>query len=167
MSLSLRATGVLWRMSAPERRAILVLGGTAEAVKLADRLMTEWGDRFDVVTSLAGRTQAPGRMPGEVRVGGFGGVSPMARYMEDRGVCALLDATHPFAAQISENARIACATAGVPRIALVRPLWEHAPNDNWLMQPDLAAVAAVLPGIGKRVFLTLLHPVRTPGFLSG
>jgi precorrin-6A/cobalt-precorrin-6A reductase len=155
MSLSLRATGGLWRMSAPERRAVLVLGGTAEAVKLADRLMTEWGDRFDVVTSLAGRTQAPGRMPGEVRVGGFGGVSPMARYMEDRGVCALLDATHPFAAQISENARIACATAGVPRIALVRPLWEHAPNDNWLMQPDLAAVAAVLPGIGKRVFLTV------------
>ena len=64
---------------APERRVVLVLGGTTEAVSLADRLMTEWGDRFDIVTSLAGRTQTPGATPGEVRVGGFGGVAPMAR----------------------------------------------------------------------------------------
>ncbi len=122
---------------------------------LADRLVAEWGDRFDIVTSLAGRTQAPGATPGEVRVGGFGGVAPMARYLEDRRVCALVDATHPFAAQISENARIASATARVPRLALVRPPWERMPDDNWLMQPDLASAAAVLPGIGRRVFLTV------------
>jgi precorrin-6A/cobalt-precorrin-6A reductase len=159
MSWLLRATGGFWPMSAPEmaceRRTVLILGGTAEAVSLADRLMTEWGDRFTIVTSLAGRTQTPGATPGEVRVGGFGGVAPMARYMEDRGVVALLDATHPFAAQISENARMACATARVPRIALVRPAWVRTPDDNWLMQPDLAAAAAALPVIGQRVFLTV------------
>jgi precorrin-6A/cobalt-precorrin-6A reductase len=140
---------------APERRVVLVLGGTTEAVSLADRLMTEWGDRFDIVTSLAGRTQTPGATPGEVRVGGFGGVAPMARYMEERGVVALLDATHPFAAQISENAQLACAAASVPRIALIRPPWERVPGDDWRMQPDLVAAAAAVPAIGRRAFLTV------------
>lgn len=146
-------------MSAPEmareRRVVLVLGGTAEAVSLADRMIADWGDRFDVVTSLAGRTQTPGTTPGEVRVGGFGGVAPMTRYLEDHDVAALLDATHPFAAQISENARKACAAARVPRIALVRPRWEPARGDDWRMQPDLSAVAAVVPTVGQRVFLTV------------
>ena len=159
MFLSWRVTGGFWPMSAPEmtgeRRTVLILGGTAEAVSLAERLMTEWGDRFDIVTSLAGRTQTPGATPGEVRVGGFGGVAPMARYLEERDVVALLDATHPFAAQISENARLACLAAGVPRIALVRPPWVRTPDDNWLMQPDLAVAAAALPAIGQRVFLTV------------
>jgi len=142
-------------MSAPERRTILILGGTAEAVNLAGCLVPKWGDRFDIVTSLAGRTQAPGVTPGKVRVGGFGGVLPMARYLEKHHVCAVIDATHPFAAQISENARAASAMARVPRVALVRPPWERAPGDNWLMQPDLAAAAAALPGVGRRVFLTV------------
>lgn len=142
-------------MSAPERRIILVLGGTAEAVNLADRLVAEWGDRFDVVTSLAGRTQTPGAVPGLVRVGGFGGAVPMAGYLEKNHVCAVLDATHPFAAQISENARIASTMAEVPRIVLVRPPWEREPGDKWHMQPDLAAAAAALPGLGRRVFLTV------------
>lgn len=144
-------------MSVPERRTVLVLGGTAEAVMLADRLVADWGDRLDIVTSLAGRTQSPGAVSGEVRVGGFGGVVSMARYLEDRGVCALVDATHPFAAQISGNAQIASAKAGVPCIALVRPPWERTTEDNWLMQPDLAAAAAALPGVGRRVFLTVGH----------
>ncbi len=142
-------------MSAPERRVILVLGGTAEAVLLADRLMAEWGERFDIVTSLAGRTRAPVTAPGEVRVGGFGGAAPMARYLADRGVVAVLDATHPFAAQISGNAREACTQAGVPRIALVRPPWKRGTEDDWRMQRDVATAAAALPAVGRRAFLTV------------
>tara|TARA_R110002110_G_scaffold415612_6_gene652122 strand:+ start:150923 stop:151687 length:765 start_codon:yes stop_codon:yes gene_type:complete len=142
-------------MSAPERRAVLVLGGTAEAVSLADRLVADWGGRFEIVTSLAGRTQTPGAVPGAVRVGGFGGVVPMAAYLKTNHVCAVLDATHPFAAQISENARVASTMAEVPRIVLVRPPWEREPDDNWHMQPDLAAAAAALPKLGRRAFLTV------------
>jgi len=142
-------------MSAPERRVVLILGGTAEAVSLAERLTAERGEGFDIVSSLAGRTQSPAVTPGEVRVGGFGGVDPMARYLEDHGVVAVLDATHPFAAQISENARIACARANVPRISLVRPPWQREAGDDWRMQPDLAAAAAALPALGQRVFLTV------------
>lgn len=153
------ATAGCWPMSAPEmaaeRRTVLILGGTAEAVALADRLVGEWGDHFDVLTSLAGRTQAPGALAGEVRVGGFGGAAPMARYLEDRRIVAVLDATHPFAAQISDNARQACAVARVPRIALTRPPWERAPGDDWRMLPDPAAAAAAVPDAGRRVFLTV------------
>lgn len=142
-------------MSAPERRAILVLGGTEEAAALAGRLVAAWGDRFDIVTSLAGRTRAPAVTPGEIRVGGFGGAAAMARYLAARRVCALVDATHPFAARISENARIAGIQAGVPRVALLRPPWDRAPGDDWRPQRDLAAAAALLPAVGRRAFLTI------------
>ena len=142
-------------MSAPERRTVVILGGTTEAVRLAERLTAARGDRLDVITSLAGRTESPGALPGEVRVGGFGGAAAMARYLADRRVGALVDATHPFAARISENARLASETAGVPRMALVRPRWGREPGDDWRMQPDLAAAAAALSGLGRRAFLTV------------
>lgn len=142
-------------MSAPERPAILVLGGTAEAVQLADGLVDAWGDRYEIVTSLAGRTRSPARPRGTVRVGGFGGAAALARYLGDQDVRVLVDATHPFAAQISDNACHASDAAGVPRVALRRPVWEPAPGDDWRMFADLAALAAALPAAGCRIFLTI------------
>ena len=49
---------------------ILILGGTAEASKLASRLAAQ-GHR--VISSLAGRTLNPATLKGEVRIGDFGG----------------------------------------------------------------------------------------------
>ena len=46
-----------------ERPAVLILGGTAEAVALAEQASA----RFDVTYSLAGRTRAPA-LPGEIEI---------------------------------------------------------------------------------------------------
>jgi precorrin-6A/cobalt-precorrin-6A reductase len=92
---------------------------------------------------------------GAVRSGGFGGASPLAAYLRAAGIAAVIDATHPFAAQISAQALEACAAAGVPRLRLDRPPWPRHPADRWIEVDDLAAAAAALPGLGRRAFLTI------------
>ena len=77
---------------------ILLLGGTAEALRLARRLGPE------SIYSLAGLGRVPDDLPCEVRVGGFGGAEGLAAFIREQGIELLLDLTHPYAAQISANA---------------------------------------------------------------
>jgi len=134
---------------------VLILGGTAEAAALARSLADAYGDRLDVTTSLAGRTRTPSPLPGRVRSGGFGGAEALADYLKDQRIAAVIDATHPFATQISANAVIACGIAGVPRLVLSRPCWSPQPGDNWIEFDTVEAAAAGLSGFGRRAFLTV------------
>lgn len=141
-------------MSAPEARGpVLILGGTAEARELAD-VLHERGVR--VVSSLAGRTAAPRMPPGEVRIGGFGGPEGLQRWLVERGVCAVVDATHPFATQISASAVEACGRAAVPLLRLERPGWRERPGDRWHWVEDVEAAAEAVARLGfGRVLLAL------------
>jgi precorrin-6A/cobalt-precorrin-6A reductase len=130
---------------------ILVLGGTAEARELAGALDAA-GVR--VTSSLAGRVSRPRLPAGTVRVGGFGGPDALARWLGDRGVVAVIDATHPFAERISASAAIACPRAGVPLLRLQRPGWSEGPGDDWHWVDDLDAAARAIPALGERVLLT-------------
>lgn len=131
---------------------MLILGGTAEATALAEQLVAR-GD-VTVVTSLAGRTAHPVLPPGEVRIGGFGGAAGLAAYIRDNGVTRLIDATHPFARRISENAIQAAAETGITLEHLVRPGWERQRGDRWQEVSALEEAAQVLPA-GATVFLAL------------
>ncbi|RYE61352.1 MAG: cobalt-precorrin-6A reductase, partial [Oxalobacteraceae bacterium] len=82
--------------------SILILGGTTEAKALAGRLATD--PEYQILVSLAGRTKAPAEQPVPVRIGGFGGAVGLDAFIREKGVDLLIDATHPFAAQISRNA---------------------------------------------------------------
>ena len=129
---------------------VLVLGGTSEARELCERLA---GDpRFETVLSLAGRTARPKRVPVDVRSGGFGGIDGLAAYLIAHKISVVLDATHPFAAQISTNAIQACQRTGVPLIALERPPWEAAPGDRWQYHACVEDAIAALPLSPQRVF---------------
>jgi len=66
---------------------------------------------------LAGRTKFPKALAGQVRTGGFGGAQGLADYMTQAGIDMLIDATHPFAAQISANAAQACTQTNTPRLS--------------------------------------------------
>lgn len=135
-----------------ETTRLLILGGTGEAAALAHRLSRTPG--LAIVTSLAGRTRAPAAVPGELQTGGFGGAEGLARYLSDKRIDLVVDATHPFAARISANAAVACAAARVPRVMLIRPAWQPQAGDRWIQVPNAAAAAAVLPEMGRRVFLS-------------
>lgn len=135
------------------RVRLLILGGTAEAVDLATACAAR--PALEVISSLAGRTRAPGLPPGEVRVGGFGGAGGLARFLVERGIDVVVDATHPFAAQMGAHAEQACREAGVPRLRLLRPPWVAVSGDRWIEVADLAEAAELLPALGRRVFLTV------------
>ncbi len=132
---------------------LLILGGTAEGAALARGAADIAG--LTVVSSLAGRTRAPGSLPGETRVGGFGGAPAMAEYLRATGTTLVVDATHPYAAAISHNAAEACAAAAVPRLMLVRAAWTPEPGDGWIEVDDADAAAAKVGEDGTRAFLTI------------
>lgn len=107
------------------------------------------------VYSYAGRTEAPMGQPIHMRVGGFGGVEGLQTYLKAEGVTHVIDATHPFAAQMSTNAVAACKAEGVPLIALERAPWVAGEGDRWTHVPDLPAAVADLAGPPQRVFLAI------------
>jgi precorrin-6A/cobalt-precorrin-6A reductase len=132
---------------------VLVLGGTFEATKLADLLAGQSG--ISSMLSYAGRTTAL-RLPQiPYRTGGFGGVDGLQTYLEAEHIDVLVDATHPFAGQISRHAAIAAAGANIPLIVLSRLAWVAQPGDHWTDVADMAAAAAALGREPKRVFLTI------------
>jgi precorrin-6A/cobalt-precorrin-6A reductase len=125
---------------------ILILGGTGEARELARRV----SQSLPVVSSLAGRVTDPRLPVGDVRIGGFGGVDGLTEWLRDNEISAVIDATHPFARQITSNAFEACQRVGVPFLILRRP--GFTPKPGWLWVDSVAEAARNLPG--SRVFLT-------------
>lgn len=130
----------------------LILGGTTEASRLAAALA---GAGLPAILSYAGRTEAPRAQPVPTRIGGFGGPEGLADYLRHEHIARVIDATHPFAAQISRNAITACAATGIPIMALERPAWTPGPEDRWTTAPDVETAAARLSGPPQRVFLAI------------
>jgi precorrin-6A/cobalt-precorrin-6A reductase len=134
---------------------LLILGGTGEAVALARAAAARFGDAVSVTTALAGRTRRPGPIPGQVRIGGFGGAAGLAAYLAETAIDRLIDATHPFAADISAHARLACEQTLVPRLMLLRPPWRRHPLDRWIEVDSMAAAAELVVRLGRRAWLTV------------
>ncbi len=134
------------------KKTILILGGTTEAAALAKELSLEAHIR--IITSLAGRTKKPAKIAGEVRTGGFGGVFGMVAYFSQHNIDEVVDATHPFATEISSNAKLACKLSGLPLKQISRAAWKPNTGDNWQMLDNIEAAKSALPN-GARAFLAL------------
>lgn len=131
---------------------LLILGGTTEATAFA-KAAAEAGLRGTV--SFAGRVERPRRQPLPQRVGGFGGVAGLLAYVQSHQITHVIDATHPFAAQMSRNAVAACTKADVPLMALTRAPWCAAQGDDWTHVPDIAGAVASLNQPARRVMLAV------------
>ncbi len=132
---------------------ILILGGTAEARRLAAMLAEREG--LAVALSLAGRTAKPAPQAVPVRSGGFGGADGLARHLSDEAIDVLIDATHPYAAAISANAAQAARAAGVKLLALKRPPWTKVAGDDWIEVDSVEDAVAALGNAPRRVFVAL------------
>ncbi|WP_323798150.1 cobalt-precorrin-6A reductase [Nisaea sp.] len=141
---------------------ILVLGGTDLANAFIAALRAAHPD-LEIVLSLAGRTRDPKLPDCVIRTGGFGGAEGLADYLRQEGITALVDATHPYAAQISANAATAAAETGTPCLHLVRPAWEQAPGDNWYPATDYEDATRHLDALSQTHPLTVFLTVGRQG----
>jgi precorrin-6A/cobalt-precorrin-6A reductase len=134
-------------------KRLLILGGTGDAVALSRFAIDLPG--LEVITTLAGRTRAPKAVAGNVRIGGFGGEAGLVAYLQAEQIDLLIDATHPFAAQISGNAAGAARKVGIPWLMLIRPAWERSCLDNWIEVDSIDTAVVAIPASAERIFLTI------------
>jgi precorrin-6A/cobalt-precorrin-6A reductase len=157
---------------------LLLLAGTGEARRIACGL-TDTG--IKVIASLAGATRHPEPLPIPTRVGGFGGEDHFRTYLAAKNISAVLDATHPFASQITDRTARVCAEIGLPYAQVLRPEWEPQSGDRWIPidAPEDAArhipmEAVVFLAIGRqtleayrnlegrRILARMVDPPRAP-----
>ncbi len=127
---------------------LLLLGGTAEARALAKALHPH----VDIISSLAGRVPDPALPVGPVRIGGFGGVDGLRRWLRDERVDAVVDATHPFAATMTAHAAQVCGELQMPYLVLARPAWD--PGAAIVVETDAQAAKVAARQGYSRIFLT-------------
>ncbi|HKT97471.1 MAG TPA: cobalt-precorrin-6A reductase [Paraburkholderia sp.] len=136
---------------------ILLLGGTGDALRIARALGPEH------VYSLAGLGRVPADLACSVRVGGFGGAAGLARYLADERIALVLDATHPYAAQISANAARACTAAQLPYWALRRAPWQPQHGDDWRMVDGWAGMIEAIAPFSRVLFTLGREPLAHLG----
>lgn len=131
---------------------VLILGGTTQASQLAHSLGQD--SHFNVIFSLAGVTRNPVLPNVSIRIGGFSGVSGLSDFLAAQKIDAVVDATHPFAAQMSRNAANACASSSIPLVRIDRPAWTEGPGDRWTHVATIEDAARSLGSQPQTVFLT-------------
>lgn len=129
-----------------------MLGGTSEASALARKLAKAGAD---AIFSYAGRTDSPAEQPLPTRIGGFGGAEGLAAYIRAEKITHLVDATHPFAAQMSRNALAAAAATGTPLCSYERAAWQAEEGDDWTHVADIDGAIAALPEEPAHIFLAI------------
>jgi precorrin-6A/cobalt-precorrin-6A reductase len=132
---------------------VLILGGTTEARLLAERLAKRTD--LEVTLSLAGRTASPIPHAVPLRIGGFGGATGLADHLIVERIEALIDATHPYANIMSDNAAAAARQAAIPFVALHRPPWKAVSGDRWTEVNDVRAAVDAIGANSRNVFVAL------------
>lgn len=135
-------------------KRILLLGGVTEALAIARTLGPQH------IYSLAGIGRVPTDLRCQVRVGGYGGTAGLAQFIREQGIDLLLDATHPYAAQISANAAQAARLCTIPCWALRRPAWQPQPGDDWREVSDWSELIEALKPFQRPLFTLGREPLQ-------
>lgn len=135
-------------------KSILLLGGVTEALAIARTLGPQH------IYSLAGVGRVPGDLTCQVRVGGYGGIEGLAQFVRDQRISLILDATHPYAAQISHNAAQAARLCNIPCWALRRPAWQPQEGDDWREVGDWAELIEALKPFKRPLFTLGREPLQ-------
>jgi precorrin-6A/cobalt-precorrin-6A reductase len=117
---------------------ILILGGTSDARKIASQLIAQ---SVDVVYSVAGLVRLPD-LDCEVISGGFSQyqrteeIAGLDSYLLDNDIHAVLDATHPYAINMTSQAQQSCSRLKLSYWRFNRPAWQQQKNDKWQIVED-------------------------------
>ncbi|PIK95715.1 cobalt-precorrin-6A reductase [Synechococcus sp. 60AY4M2] len=128
-----------------------LIGGTSESRSLAHVLSHEGIPWIATVTTEGGR-RLYRDLPGQVVVTRFSPPS-LAQFLQEHGIRVLVDASHPFAQEISQLAMQVTAQLGIPYLRYERP---PVALDPWVqVAPDWQAVLTDGVLAGRRVLLTV------------
>ena len=137
------------------RVTILLLAGTSEARDIAAGLARA---RRDAVVSLAEDRRAAGAFALPMRLGGFGGPDGFRAYVKDAGISAVVDATHPYAAEISNRTAAICT-----EIAREEEAAEIIPEHTTVFLGTGRRSLHRFAGLeGRRVICRLIDPPTAP-----
>ena len=133
------------------RPSVLVFGGTSEGHDIAEWLgvrgtcdvvvssLTEYGG--SLVQDLPNVESLTGRMMSD----------DMENLMRERGFACVVDATHPYAADVTASIASAAASCDVP---VVRVLREGEPAGPWQGADNVEEAARLVAGLTGNVLLT-------------
>ena len=124
---------------------LLLLAGSGEARQVASGLSQM--PAVSAIASFAGATRKPASLDIPSRVGGFGGDAGFRDFLKSEAIDAVLDATHPFAARISDRTARICEETGTPHAQVLRPPWRPQNGDQWTFFNDESEVVKLVhPG---------------------
>ena len=127
---------------------ILLFGGTAEGRELAGWLLERGIPTLVCVATEYGETLLPPES--EAHVGRLDREG-MEQLMASRPFTCVVDATHPYAVEVTANIKAAAEAAGLPRLRLVR---RSDGEDGCLRARSMAEAAELLEGLEGNVLLT-------------
>ena len=127
---------------------VLLFGGTGEGRELAQWLLTQRIPALVCVATEYGETLLPAGI--EAHVGRLDEAG-MAALMASRPFTHVVDATHPYAVEVTANIQAAAAAVGLPCLRLVR---QSDGEDLCHKAGDMAAAAHMLERLPGNVLLT-------------
>lgn len=130
---------------------ILLLGGTSETATVALGLANSG---YKVLVSTA--TEIPLETGIHVNIQKRSGkldANAMAKVISEYGIKGIVDATHPYAAQVRETARRIAVRMNLPYLTLIRPAG-HYEMGGILFAADHTEAARLACSFGRAVLLT-------------
>ncbi len=128
---------------------MLLLGGTSDARQIAYGLIQDKNIVATASLSKVARPPMPLGIP--TRIGGWGGREQFSSWLKARNIQGIIDATHPFAAKMSQRAADVAQELHIEYLQVLRPSWRPEDYDKWTFLNNESEAASHIPK-GARVF---------------
>lgn len=131
---------------------ILVLGGTCDALEIASGIYQLTKDVTISTATEYGLEVSRDRFPGQIIFGRMDREA-LKRYMKEQGVDHVIDASHPYAENISRNAISVCQELGVHYLRFERPVVDQV-NNRTIICGSLEQAGELVEEMPGKVFVT-------------
>ena len=131
---------------------ILVIAGTRDGRELASELTAAGHAVLVSVFSEYGRRLAADSSP-EINAGPLD-ADGLTRLLRDKPVTMVVDASHPYAINVSRNAMTACERVGVEYLRFEREETPLPASEKIRLAADAAQAAQLAASLGRIIFLT-------------
>ncbi len=136
-----------------KRPLIHIFGGTRDARQICEMMDIAGIDYCLSVATPTGAQQAMG-LRGEIVTGRME-AGEMVEYLQKRGIKRVIDASHPYAEQLSQNIVSACQTLKIPLIRYIRPSDIDAVTHPLIHKvATIKQACEVAADLGQRILLT-------------